>query len=501
MATVSSVTILICTYNRATLLRETLAAMQQMKQPEDCAVDIIIVDNNSTDDTATAVAQAARQTRFPITLLQERKQGKSFALNTGLRVATGDVLALTDDDVLPALDWLVKMVDDFRTQDVTFVFGKVLPRWSATPPPELLMPAAQAIWGPLAIVDYGDEPQDYRIDSTGQRLPIGANIGFIRAALIQIGGWRTDLGKVNNTLISGEDHEIFARLRRHGLYTGYYDPAVSVRHYVPASRLTRRYFRKWFYWSGKTHALMLDELFPELNMTTVPRIAGIPRFACRQAFGQLLRYVTTRHGDPLTGMIEELRLLQYLGLFVQCWHRRKFARRQMRRAAAIAAAVVLCGAGSKTLAVVSAAEPVQLAIADGRVTLVARGATLQQILAEWTRVGGTRIDNAETMPAAALNLRFTDAAEEEALQVLLRGANFVLVERPQDARSPAASRIARILIAPRTVPVPPQHTDEIASPAVAMPLSPAASLVQRIIGLDGLPVPDDQTDVATSSTR
>jgi glucosyl-dolichyl phosphate glucuronosyltransferase len=491
MATVSSVTILICTYNRATLLRETLAAMQQMKQPDDCAVDIIIVDNNSTDDTAVAVAQAARQTRFPITLLQERKQGKSFALNTGLRVATGDVLALTDDDVLPALDWLVKMVEDFRTQDVTFVFGKVLPRWSATPPPELLLPAAQAIWGPLAIVDYGDEPQDYRIDSTGQRLPIGANIGFLRSALLQIGGWRTDLGKVNNTLISGEDHEIFARLRRHGLYTGYYDPAVSVRHYVPASRLTRRYFRKWFYWSGKTHALMLDELFPELNMATVPRIAGIPRFACRQAFNQLLRYFTTRHGDPLTGMIEELRLLQYLGLFVQCWRRRKFARQQMRRAAAIAAIVVLCGT-LKAITVVSAAETVQLAIAGGRVTLVARGATLQQIFAEWARVGGTRIDNAETMPATTVDLNFTDATEDEALQVLLRGMNFVLVERPQDAQPPAASRIARIVVAPARKPA--QTTNEITLPALVSAPSAASSLVQRIIGLDGLPVPDDQAD-------
>jgi len=491
MATVSSVTILICTYNRATLLRETLAAMQQMKQPDDCAVDIIIVDNNSTDDTAVAVAQAARQTRFPITLLQERKQGKSFALNTGLRVATGDVLALTDDDVLPALDWLVKMVDDFRTQDVTFVFGKVLPRWSATPPPELLLPAAQAIWGPLAIVDYGDEPQDYRIDSTGQRLPIGANIGFLRSALLQIGGWRTDLGKVNNTLISGEDHEIFARLRRHGLYTGYYDPAVSVRHYVPASRLTRRYFRKWFYWSGKTHALMLDELFPELNMATVPRIARIPRFACRQAFNQLLRYFTTRHGDPLTGMIEELRLLQYLGLFVQCWRRRKFARQQMRRAATIAAIVVLCGT-LKAITVVSAAETVQLAIAGGRVTLIARGATLQQIFAEWARVGGTRIDNAETMPAATVDLNFTDATEDEALQVLLRGMNFVLVERPQDAQPPAASRIARIVVAPARMPA--QTTNEITLPALVSAPSAAASLVQRIIGLDGLPVPDDQAD-------
>src|SRR5215831_1609164 len=296
---ISSATILICTYNRAPLLRETLAAMQHMKKPENCAVDIIIVDNNSTDNTAAAVKQAASITRFPITLLQERRQGKSFALNTGLAAATGDVLALTDDDVLPAVDWLAKMVSDFRTERVNFVFGKVLPRWTATPPPELLTPAAQAIWGPLAIVDYGDVPQHYRVDSKGQRLPIGANIGFLRSALVAIGGWRTDLGKVNNTLISGEDHEIFSRLRHHGLYYGFYDPVVSVRHYVPASRMTRRYFRKWFYWSGKTHALMLEGLYPELDMASVPRLGGVPRFACRQGIMQCFRYVATRRGDPL----------------------------------------------------------------------------------------------------------------------------------------------------------------------------------------------------------
>jgi glycosyltransferase involved in cell wall biosynthesis len=325
MSAISSATILICTYNRAPLLRETLAAMQQMKKPENCAVDIIIVDNNSTDNTAAVVRQASLTTRFPIMLLQERRQGKSFALNTGLAAATSDVLALTDDDVLPAGEWLAKMVDDFRTQRVNFVFGKVLPRWTDTPPPELLTPAAQAIWGPLAIVDYGDEPQHYRVDSTGQRLPIGANIGFLRSALLTIGGWRTDLGKVNNTLISGEDHEIFTRLRRRGLYAGYYDPDVSVRHYVPAARMTRRYFRKWFFWSGKTHALMLAELYPELDMATVPRLAGIPRFACREGIMQLFRYLGSRHGDPLAAFIEELKLLKYFGLFVQCWRRRKCA--------------------------------------------------------------------------------------------------------------------------------------------------------------------------------
>ena len=101
-------------------------------------------------------------------LLQERQQGKSFALNTGLAAATGDVLALTDDDVLPATR--LARADRRRRSarsDVTFVFGKVLPRWTDTPPPELLTPAAQAIWGPLAIVDYGDEPSTIRVDSTG----------------------------------------------------------------------------------------------------------------------------------------------------------------------------------------------------------------------------------------------------------------------------------------------------------------------------------------------
>src|SRR5439155_3723884 len=164
-------------------------------------------------------------------------------------------------------------------------------------PPELLTVRAQDIWGPLAIVDYGDTPVVYSAERTDQRLPIGANLAFARHALAAIGGWRTDLGKVNNTLISGEDHEIFLRLRRHGLYSGYYDPKIWVRHYVPASRLTRQYFRRWFYWSGKTHALMLDELYPELNMAEVPRIGGIPRFACRQGLAQAARYVTSRRGD------------------------------------------------------------------------------------------------------------------------------------------------------------------------------------------------------------
>lgn len=319
---VTSATILICTYNRARHLRETLAALVAMNPVANCEVEIIVVDNNSTDNTAAVVQEAARDASVRVVYASEKQQGKSFALNRGLETARGDIVALTDDDVLPAVDWLQRIVENFRARQVTFVFGKVLPRWGATPPPELLSKRAQDVWGPLAIVDYGDEATDYVAESTGQRLPVGANLAFARSALVTIGGWRTDLGKVDNSLISGEDHEIFMRLRRFALYSGYYDPEVSVRHYVPPSRLTRRYFREWFYWHGKTQALMLDDLYQNLDMSTVPRIAGVPRFLYRQGLQQLRKWLgTVGRRDALGELIEEVRTLQFAGLYLSLWTR------------------------------------------------------------------------------------------------------------------------------------------------------------------------------------
>jgi glycosyltransferase involved in cell wall biosynthesis len=320
---VTSASILICTYNRAPLLREALNAMSAMAPPSDCEVEIIVVDNNSTDLTPKVIEQAAATSPFRVVGLRETAQGKSFALNRGLAAARGDVIALTDDDVWPDREWLQRIVAQFRDRDVTFVFGKVLPRWGAVPPPDLLTVPAQDIWGPLALVDYGDDAAEYTSDRTGQRLPIGANLAFRRDVLVQVGGWRTDLGKVNNTLTSGEDHEIFCRLRRLNLYSGYYDPQIAVRHYVPGRRLTRRYFRQWFYWSGKTHALMLNDLYPQIDISRVMRIGGMPRFLWRQALQQVGRYLRTRKpGTPaLRALTEELRLLQYAGLLAGCWRR------------------------------------------------------------------------------------------------------------------------------------------------------------------------------------
>lgn len=325
MQRVQSVSVLICSYNRGLLLAETLGALSRAALPPGCDVEVMVVDNNSTDDTAGVVARAAAKGPLPVRYVREPRQGKSFALNTGMETARGDVIALTDDDVLPAADWLVRIVENFRTHDdIVFVFGKVLPRWEVPPPPEMLTLRARDIWGPLALIDYGDDL--IRSDSASfgrSRLPIGANLAIRRSAIEAVGGWRTDLGKVDNTLIAGEDHELCVRLYRAGLYSGVYDPSVAVRHLVPASRLRRDYFRRWFYWHGRTMARMADAIYFDLDLTQVPAIFGVPRFVYREFLQQLRRWCRRAgRADALALLAEEVMLIEYLGFFAESWRRR-----------------------------------------------------------------------------------------------------------------------------------------------------------------------------------
>jgi GT2 family glycosyltransferase len=228
------------------------------------------------------------------------------------------VLALTDDDVVPAPDWLDRIVEVFRTNAIAFAGGKVLPSWGAAPPAYLLTKRAQDIWGPLALVDYGDQPFFYTPEAQGQRRPVGANLAFRRDVIEAVGGWRTDLGKVNNSLISGEDHEIFFRLRRAGQYRGIYDPRISVVHDVPASRLRASYFRRWFFFSGLTRARMREDLYDWPDLAGVPHIAGVPRFLYRQLLGEALRWVQVAMDGPLERFIQQLQVVRLLGLMWGC---------------------------------------------------------------------------------------------------------------------------------------------------------------------------------------
>jgi len=192
----------------------------------------------------------------------------------------------------------------------------VLPWWAAQPPPMFTDPRIQPLWGPLGLLDHGDTVQRHVDDDRRRRLPIGGNLAFRRETLVAVGGWRTDLGKVDNTLICGEDHEIFLRLRRVGLYVGVYDPAIRVRHFIPEMKVRTTYFRHWFYWRGKTIARMADDVYRPLDLTRTVRIFGIPRFLFRQCLQQVRQLVWhSIVGDRVDRLVEQAHTVEYFGMF------------------------------------------------------------------------------------------------------------------------------------------------------------------------------------------
>jgi len=154
------------------------------------------------------------------------------------------------------------------------------------------------------------------------------------------------------------------------------------------------------------------------------------------------------------------------------------------------------------------ADPVQLTIRDGRVTLVAANATVRQILAEWARIGRTRIVNGERVPGGLVTLQLTNVPEKEALDLLLRtAAGYIAAPRALGASD--GSLFDRILILPTSVtppasalrqptpapvPAPIFQQPPLPQPQTAPVFTPAGA--QRVMGPDGQPVPDDQDETS-----
>jgi hypothetical protein len=135
----------------------------------------------------------------------------------------------------------------------------------------------------------------------------------------------------------------------------------------------------------------------------------------------------------------------------------------MTRGTAAACALVLA-LGVPGLA---GAGEVRLSIKDGRVTLVARDATLRDILVEWERVGGTRIVNRDRVPATRLTLEFPDVSEEQALATLLRPIAGYMASRRLDAGGASAFSRIVLLTAPASTSAFPGSSPSAAGPSAA----------------------------------
>jgi glycosyltransferase involved in cell wall biosynthesis len=305
-------TVLICTYNRAPFLAETLDSLARCRSHR-VRWNVIVVDNNSSDDTRSVVM--ARIGRFPVRLdyMFEGRQGKSHALNTGLDATSAELVLFTDDDVRVTEGWVDAscraMLDD---PSIDYTGGPVEPIWEE-PAPEWLDQERADLWGTLAILDYG--PERFVFEER-RRVPLGANMAVRRTLIDRVGGFDPQLGRKGDSLLGQEQAEFFCRSRAAGA-RGIYEPEMRLQHHVPAKRLTKEYFRRWWYWKGVSKS-RLEQRHPVtelgVDLRRVPKVAGVPRFmlgsALRDAAGWVRARVT---GNTVDEARSEMMLCYFAG--------------------------------------------------------------------------------------------------------------------------------------------------------------------------------------------
>jgi GT2 family glycosyltransferase len=315
--------IVIATYKRAGELADTLGSLARLQTPHPW--EVIIVDNNSPDDTRGVVERAAARLPVRLTYAFEPVQGRSAALNHGFRIAAGEIVVTTDDDVKVPANWLTAIERGLEVQGCDYVGGRVLPLWGA-PRPAWLPDRGGHMWAVIALLDFGPSPLRF-----GTRVPLGVNMAFRRTAIERVGGFNPRIGRKAGTLLGQEVREWCLRAHELGV-SGWYVPDMVVEHRIPADRLQKSYFRRWFYWRGISRAMLyaetgLDMEQPEqstLDFTKVAHVAGVPRYLFRSAtvaVRDALRAALRQ--DPAAQFEHETRLCFFAGIVAQRWKDRR----------------------------------------------------------------------------------------------------------------------------------------------------------------------------------
>ena len=302
---VKSVSVILCTYNRAASLITALDSFSSLTLPSTLQWELIIVDNNSKDNTADVVKRYGETARFPVRYVFEGRQGRSPALNAGISAAETEAVAFTDDDVVLHPHWLWNLTQAFDQFECAGVAGRVVPLWQHPKPEWLEMEGQQAVVN----FELGDEPKEIRNEP-----PLGANSAFRREVFSRYGLFRLDLGvSGENHGITCEDTEFASRLLRAGEKLMYIPNAI-VYHPVDPVRSSKAYFCRWYYNTGRS----MVRAWPPF--ASGPRFYGVPRWMFRE-FGQnLLRW--SFNLDPKRRFYHKLKTYRDAGRIIESYRNR-----------------------------------------------------------------------------------------------------------------------------------------------------------------------------------
>jgi glycosyltransferase involved in cell wall biosynthesis len=301
--------VIVPTHNRAQSLRKTLSSLTSAMVPPGMEVEVMVVDNNSSDDTA-AVVEEMRPLFGEVKLqyLFEPRQGRSYAVNTGIEGTVSDLISTIDDDEQVDQRWYTEIHKVFgeRWDKLDFAGGKILPNLETTPP-DWVEPLKT---GALCWRDFGDTEWEYHKDSP---MITGAHGIFKRSVFDRIGLYNESLGVKGKGFLGGEDEVLYDQLIENG-FRGVYFPNLVVYHDVPARRLTKGFYRQWLIGVGRSRRIA-DVHYKRVEGV---RIIGIPRCMYRQAAESVVgRIKHTVRRDEASALEAENNALVFVGFFYQ----------------------------------------------------------------------------------------------------------------------------------------------------------------------------------------
>ena len=269
------ITFAVCTYNRCENLPKLLAAMttQKSRYP----YEVLVVDNNSKDETKEVVTNVMNNSATPLRYVFESQQGITYARNRAISESLdSEILLFIDDDEIPNEEFvdaagqrLLEHGDDCVGGKVDVVLPSKEPKWFS-----------EDLYGFLAAVDYGEET--FRI--VDRSTPIWtANVGYRTEIFKSDPELRFDsrYNRSGNQIGGGSDAAMFWRLLEKDLKISY-EPRMVVRHFVEDWRINRRYFVKLHYRGG----FRFGQFRATPDQYEGRRLAGIPLYLFTLFFKQ-----------------------------------------------------------------------------------------------------------------------------------------------------------------------------------------------------------------------
>ncbi len=232
--------IVIATYNRATLLLDALKSVIRQSAPAQ-EWECVVVNNNSSDNTSECFAEfASGHPEYNLRIVDEPNQGLSYARNRGIRESVGEYIAIIDDDEHIAEDFVAAYIKLFDSvPEAVAAGGPIVARYPTGRPRWMSCYTERPIANTMY---FGEEIREF----PRGRVPGGGNMALRRSAIRRYGVFDTSLGYSGESLIGGEECDLFERLQiADAKY--YYVPTAVMYHIIPREKLTKEYFARLSY--------------------------------------------------------------------------------------------------------------------------------------------------------------------------------------------------------------------------------------------------------------